>query len=228
MTIAVIPARGGSKRIPRKNIRLFAGRPMIAWAIDTARSSRLFDHIFVSTDDEEIAEIARTAGAEVPFLRPASLSDDYATTADVIGHAVRWADGAGIGFEWAICLYPATPLLAVEDLVAARDKAAEGWDFVFAALRFPCPIERSFLLASNGAILVTSPEHLLTRTQDLPIRFHDAGQFYWGKRDAWLSGASIFGQRTAFIELAPWRAQDIDNLTDWQMAERLFKALKER
>lgn len=226
MSIAVLPARGGSKRIPRKNVRDFAGQPMITWAIGTALASGLFSRVLVSTDDAEIAAVAREAGAETPFVRPADLSDDHATTAAVMAHAVRWAANDGTDFADAICLYATTPLLAPDDLRAAAAKGAEGWDYVCAAMRFACPVERSFTRAADGGIRILAPEHMATRTQDLPVTFHDAGQFYWGRRTSWLNGGAILGPRTSFVELPRWRAQDIDTQDDWTMAEQIFRSQK--
>ena len=222
MNIAVIPARGGSKRIPRKNIRPFAGKPMIAWPIVAALESGLFARVIVSTDDEEISEAAREAGAEVPFIRPAELSDDYATTSDVMVHALRWARDEGIAVDAACCIYATAALVSVEDLRSAQALLAQDCDYVFAAVRYGHPPQRGFLRRDNGSPALMAPEHAKTRTQDLPPVYHDAGQFYWGQRAAWESGAAIFGPRSRFIELPALRAQDIDNEEDWQLAEAAF------
>ena len=229
MNLAVIPARGGSKRVPRKNVRAFAGRPMIAWSIAAARDSGLFEHVLVSTDDAEIAEVARGAGAEVPFMRPDDLSGDHVGTVEVIAHAVRWAEAAGWAFDAVCCLYATAPFVAAEDLRLARAQLdAGGWDFVFPALRYGHPVQRAFGRGPDGAMALLFPEHRLTRTQDLAPVYHDAGQFYWGTRDAWLSGRPIFGERSSFIELSPWRAQDIDTPEDWTRAEYLFEIMKRK
>lgn len=224
MNLAIIPARGGSKRIPRKNVRPFGGRPMIAWPIAAAAASGLFDHILVSTDDAEIARIARAAGAETPFERPAELADDHAGTTDVVVHALEWAIAAGWPVEAACCLYATAAFVAARDLVEARRRLSPDCDFVFPAVRYGHPPQRGFLRAADGSPEMLEPRHQSTRTQDLPPVFHDAGQFYWGTREAWLERRPFFGPRTRFIELPPWRAIDIDRSEDWTMAERLFAA----
>ena len=226
MNIAIIPARGGSKRIPRKNIRPFCGRPMIAWPIATAAASGLFDHIIVSTDDEEIAEIARQAGAEVPFIRPAELADDHSVTTEVIAHALSWVSDAGWTVEAACCIYPTAAFVTADDLIEARELLSVDCEYSFAAVRYSHPPQRGFVRGSDGNPELLQPEHEATRTQDLPTVYHDAGQFYWGTCEAWMEGRPFFGPRTRFIELPPWRACDIDRSEDWTMAERLFAAMQ--
>lgn len=228
MNIAIIPARGGSKRIPRKNIREFGGKPMIAWPIAAAAQSGLFEHVIVSTDDEEIAGIARAAGAEVPFVRPPELSDDHAGTSDVVAHALGWAQGEGLEVEAACCLYATAAFVAAGDLAAARALLSEACDYSFSAVRYAHPPQRGFLRHADGSPELVQPEHRATRTQDLPPVFHDAGQFYWGTRAAWLEGRPIFGARSRFVELPAWRAVDIDRPEDWEMAERIFAATRAR
>ncbi len=228
MNLAIIPARGGSKRIPRKNIRAFGGRPMIAWPIAAAQASGLFEHIVVSTDDEEIAEVARQAGAEVPFTRPAALADDHRGTTDVIVHALNWALDAGLPVEAACCVYATAAFVTADDLIASRALLSPDCDFVFAAVRYGHPPQRGFLRGADGSPTLLQPEHQATRTQDLPAVYHDAGQFYWGGRDAWLERRPFFGPRTRFVELPIWRAQDIDREDDWAMAEQLFSAAQAR
>jgi N-acylneuraminate cytidylyltransferase len=223
VNLAVIPARGGSKRIPGKNIRRFAGRPMIAWAIATARDSGLFDRIIVSTDSDEVAAVAREAGAEVPFRRPAELSDDHCGTLEVMTHAVGRAQSGGLDPRLVCCLYPTAVLTGADDLRAALTMLDGGdWDYVFAAGRFAQPVQRAFVRGEDDAMVLLFPEHRLTRTQDLPPAYHDAGQFYWGRAEAWGAGRPIYGPRTTFIELPPERCQDIDTPQDWDAAERLF------
>ena len=228
MNIAIIPARGGSKRIPRKNVRPFFGRPMLAWPIATAVDSGLFDHILVSTEDAEIADVARQAGAEVPFTRPQEIADDHSGTADVIVHALSWAIEAGWAVEAACCIYPTAAFVSPEDLVEARRLLSPGCDYAFAAVRYGHPPQRGFLRAPDGSPQLLQPEHQATRTQDLPAIYHDAGQFYWGTREAWMERRPFFGARTRFVELPPWRAHDIDRSEDWTMAEQLFAALQAR
>jgi N-acylneuraminate cytidylyltransferase len=228
MNIAIIPARGGSKRILRKNVRPFCGRPMIGWPIAAAATSGLFDHIVVSTEDAEIADVARQSGAEVPFSRPAELADDHSETADVIVHALSWAIEAGWAVEAACCIYPTAAFVSAEVLVEARRLLSPECDYAFAAVRYGHPPQRGFLRSADGSPQLLQPEHQATRTQDLPPVYHDAGQFYWGTREAWMGRRSFFGHRTRFIELPPWRAQDIDRSEDWTMAEQLFAAMQAR
>lgn len=224
MNIAIIPARGGSKRIPRKNIRTFCGRPMIAWPIATALASGLFDHVIVSTDDEEIADVAREAGAEVPFMRPKDLSDDYSNTTDVVVHALSSAIDAGWQVEAACCVYATAAFVTPTDLAEGRRLLSSGCDYSFAAVRYGHPPQRGFLKAPGGSPELLQPEHQTTRTQDLQPIYHDAGQFYWGTKEAWLARKPFFGPRTRFMELPTDRAIDIDREDDWTTAEQLFSA----
>ena len=228
MNIAIIPARGGSKRIPRKNIREFCGKPMIAWPIAAAKASGLFDHIIVSTDDAEIAEAARAAGVETPFTRPDALSDDHTGTTDVVVHALEWAAGEGWEVDAACCLYATAAFVTPEDLAAARALLSDDCDYGFAAVRYAHPPQRGFLRGADGSPEILQSEHRGTRTQDLPPVFHDAGQYYWGTREAWVERRPFFGPRTRFVELPHWRAVDIDNPEDWELAEKLFAATRER
>lgn len=227
MNIAIIPARGGSKRIPRKNVREFCGRPMIGWPIETAITSGLFDRIIVSTDDEEIAAAAREAGAETPFMRPKNLSDDHSGTTDVVIHALSWAVEAGWQVEAACCIYATAAFVAAEDLASAHRLLSAECDYVFPAVRYGHPPQRGFTRSAEGSPELLYPQHVASRTQDLPPVFHDSGQFYWGKRDAWLERQPFFGDKTRFIELPQTRAWDIDRPEDWVMAERLFAAQRE-
>ncbi len=227
MSLCVIPARGGSKRIPRKNVKLFHGRPMIAWSIEAAKSSGVFDHIIVSTDDPEIAEIAKQAGAEVPFLRPAHLSDDHTATLPVIAHALEAAEELWGRQGTLCCLYATAPFVQGQDIRAAldmldQDSAAQ---FAMPVTSFPFPIQRGVRLHDTGRIEMFQPEHALTRSQDLEESYHDVGQFYWGRRDAWLGSKPIIGPYTAALVIPRHRAQDIDTPEDWDLAERLFAVL---
>jgi N-acylneuraminate cytidylyltransferase len=225
MKIAVIPARGGSKRIPRKNIKLFRGKPMIAWSIEAAKDSNLFDHIIVSTDDDEIAEVARQWGAEVPFMRPVELSDDYAGTAPVITHATQWALDQRFDVTAVCCIYATAPFIRVADLKRGCSELESGsWQYVFTATDFAAPIFRSFEQTANGGIQMFFPEHVLTRSQDLPVALHDAGQFYWGRTSAWLQEMSVFDRHTRPLLIPRWRVQDIDTKEDWERAE-MFAAV---
>lgn len=226
MRIAVIPARGGSKRIPRKNIKNFCVRPMIAWAISTARESGLFDHIIVSTDDEEIAELARNWGAETPFVRPANLADDLTPTVPVVAHAVKSCIEYGWAVDYACCIYPCVPFLQVSDLVAALDLAqARNADFVYPVTEYAHPIQRAMRQLPGGKMQFFSPEHELTRTQDLEKSYHDAGQFYWGKASAWLEQKKMHTAGLG-MQIPNWRVVDIDTENDWKRAELVFNQLK--
>lgn len=226
MNVAIIPARGGSKRIPRKNIKAFCGKPMIAWSIEAARKSGVFDRIIVSTDDDEIARVARHYGAEVPFKRPVELSNDFATTIDVIHHAITELKKNYI-FENACCIYATAPFIQSEDLIEAFKKLnTEECDYVFSATSFPFPIQRAVKVNSNGFIEMFNPQHEKSRSQDLEPAFHDAGQFYWGKPGAFLERKGFFTSKSILQLLPRERVQDIDTQDDWDVAENLFKLLK--
>ncbi|EOI6421377.1 TPA: pseudaminic acid cytidylyltransferase [Vibrio cholerae] len=224
MNIAIIPARGGSKRIPRKNIKFFHGKPMIAWSILAAKNAGCFDRIIVSTDDAEIAAVAQEYGAKVPFMRPADIANDYATTGDVICHAIKWLSQQGEMPERVCCLYATAPFVEPEDLREglALLTADNQCQFAFSATRFGFPIQRAIKLDASGQVSMFHPEHLLTRSQDLEEAYHDAGQFYWGKASAWLTKAPIFAAHSKVVLLPSFRVQDIDTPDDWLRAERLF------
>jgi len=226
MIVAIIPARGGSKRIPRKNIRPFAGVPMIAHSIRAARNSGLFDAILVSTDDHEIAQIAQKYGAEVPFLRPDNLSDDHATSIAVIAHAVKWLCDAGRPATEVCCLYATAPFVRASDLQTAHTVLRDtGAQFCFPVTTFAFPIERALLRDHGGAIAMLHPEHEITRSQDLNEYVHDVGQFYWGRATAWAEGLSIYAPHSRTILIPRYRVQDIDTLEDWHRAELMYMAL---
>jgi N-acylneuraminate cytidylyltransferase len=227
MKLAVIPARGGSKRIPRKNIREFFGKPMIAWSIEAAASSGLFDRVVVSTDDDEIAGIARQYGAEVPFMRPASIADDMATTGQVMRHAVETLQCGEPGLGAVCCIYPTAPFMRKDDLSAGlvRLTAADELDYVFSATDYAFPVQRAFRISGTGAVEMLQPEHLGTRSQDLEPVYHDAGQFYWGRAAAWLGGQPVFSSRSAAILVPRRHVHDIDTPEDWAVAELAFRVL---
>lgn len=227
MNIAVIPARGGSKRIPRKNIKDFGGRPMIAWSIEVARQSECFDRILVSTDDAEIAKVAEQYGAEVPFMRPAALADDHTGTIPVIAHAIEWLQEHGETPEAVCCLYATAPFVTEDALQQGYRELNEytDADYAFSVTSYPFPIQRALRMTSNGRVEMFQPEHFNTRSQDLEEAWHDAGQFYWGRTGAWLAGRALFGQRSIPIPLPRHRVQDIDTPEDWERAEWLFRAL---
>ena len=222
MKLAVIPARGGSKRIPRKNIRPFHGKPMLAWSIELARACGVFDQIVVSTDDPDIAAIARQWGAAVPFVRPAVLSDDHAGTTAVIGHASQWARDAGLQPEAVCCIYATAPFLQAADVLRGLALLESGsWAYAFSVTDFAAPIFRAFAAQPDGGIAMFFPEHFATRSQDLPVALHDAGQFYWGRPQAWIDGLRIFDHHSAPVPIPRWRVQDIDTPDDWVRAELL-------
>lgn len=226
MKLAVIPARGGSKRIPRKNIREFCGKPMIAYSIEAALESNLFDHVIVSTDDEEIASIARDYGAETPFMRPAELADDYADTTEVTGHAITWMQQQGREFEYVCCIYATAALLQEGDLKRGLVAMESGqWSFAFSVTEFASSIFRSFVRSPEGGIEMLFPERYDTRSQDLPTALHDAAQFYWGTPQAWLNAEQIFGRHSFPVYIPGWRVQDIDTEDDWRRAEIIQQLL---
>ena len=223
MNIAVIPARGGSKRIPKKSIKLFHGLPVIAYAIKTAKESGIFSEVFVSTDDEEIAELAKSFGATIPWIRPKHLSDDHTTTLSVIQDAVRKLKSSLNDLENVCCIYPATPLLQSSFISRGLQILKDGdWDYVLSASRAETPPERFFSLDSANGVEMHFPEHKATRTQDFLPSFHDAGQFYFGKSSSWESGLQIFSGRSTIIEIPRQLSVDVDTLEDWHYAEHLF------
>jgi N-acylneuraminate cytidylyltransferase len=223
-SIAVIPARGGSKRIPRKNVKLLNGKPAIAYSIELARSIGCFSRVIVSTDDPQIAEVSLEYGAEVPFVRSSNLSDDFTITVDVVADAIEQIHGLGDTFNYVCCIYPVTPLLMANRVEQALELLESGnWDYVFPAIEFPSPIERGFKKLSSGLIEFGFPEFANTRTQDIDKTFHDAGQFYFGKADAWLDRKPILSGNSTFIELEKNETLDIDDLEDWALVEQLMK-----
>lgn len=230
MQLAVIPARGGSKRIPRKNIKMFHGQPMITWSIQAAIESGCFDEVWVSTDDEEIAEVAQAYGAKVPFLRPVHLSDDFATTADVMSHAVEKFGKINHALpDYICCLYATAPFVTKADLVQGLEKIKNNsnLNYVFSATTYPFPIQRAIKLNEHDTVEMFSPQYFNVRSQDLEEAWHDAGQFYWGTAEAWLNKAMIFSTQSRVVELPRFRVQDIDTQEDWDRAEWLFKAIQQ-
>ncbi len=228
MNIAIIPARGGSKRIPRKNIKEFVGKPMIAWSIEAAKASRLFEHIIVSTDDKEIAEIAQQCGAEVPFMRPMKLSDDYVGTGAVIKHAVEWVINNFGELDLICTIYATAPFITPADIInglALLMKSSA--EIAFTVTSFSFPIQRAIRITNEGRVAMFQPEHFLTRSQDLEHAYHDAGQFYWATKNAVLNEISAFSDAAIPIILPRCQVQDIDTLEDWQRAELMFKVWHE-
>lgn len=224
MNIAVIPARGGSKRIPRKNIKLFQGLPVISYAIKSAQDSGIFSDIFVSTDDHEIAEIAESFGATVPWMRPKDLATDFSTTVEVMQDAVIKLSSNLNNLENVCCIYPVTPLMGVNHLLRGLEILTVGeWDYVISALKATPSPDRIFSLGIWHEIRMRFPEYEAIRTQDLPDLFHDAGQFYWGKKSAWQNALPLFTSNSTIIELPKECAVDVDTLDDWHYAEVLFE-----
>jgi pseudaminic acid cytidylyltransferase len=227
MKLAVIPARGGSKRIPRKNIKMFCGKPMIAWSIEAALQSGCFDKVIVSTDDEEIAEVARQYGASVPFMRPAELSDDYTGTIPVIRQAIEWCNANGFDPQQVCCLYATAPFISPEDLRRGLGILEQtGCQYAFSATSYAFPIQRAIRLTGTGHVEMFNAEHFNTRSQDLEESYHDAGQFYWGLASAWLQERMIFSPDSSLVLLPRYRVQDIDTPEDWIRAEWLYKAFQ--
>ena len=225
MNIAIIPARGGSKRIPRKNIKVFCGQPMIAYAIKAAQASGLFEHVLVSTDDAEIKNIAESFGAETPFVRPAELANDFTATVPVVAHAIQACENLGWQFSNVCCIYPGVPFIEVGDLQGALIKFSEsGADYCFPVTEFPAAIQRALRYSSKGLMEPFYPEFELRRTQDLEVAFYDAAQFYWGTKQAWLTNNRIHTSGIGF-EIPNWRVVDIDTQMDWERAERLATSL---
>jgi pseudaminic acid cytidylyltransferase len=227
MSVAIIPARGGSKRVPRKNVREFCGRPMIEWSIHAALESGCFQRVVVSTDDAEIAEVSRRAGAEVPFVRPAELSGDLAGTTAVIAHAISALELGGSSDSLACCLFATAPFVRSGDLRRASHLfEAKDLDYVLSITQFDAPIQRAIRLDNQGRIGMFHPENFHSRSQDLEPAYHDAGQFCWGTAKAWMEGRPVFLARTAPYLLPRHRVQDIDTLEDWERAERMFLAMR--
>ena len=229
MIVAIIPARGGSKRIPRKNIRLFAGKPIIAYSIEAAKASGLFDRIVVSTDDDEIAVIAREWGAETPFSRPAELANDHADTNAVVAHTLRWLAEQGTPAELACCIYATAPFITPADLARGFEAVRENYKcFAFPVTCFDFPIYRAIRLLPEGGVTPCFPEFIEYRSQDLEVAYHDAGQFYWGQATAFIDGLPLFAPHSVPIILPRQRVQDIDTPEDWELAEQMYLAWSSR
>ena len=226
MKIAVIPARGGSKRIPRKNIRMFCGKPIIAYSISAAQQTGLFDQVVVSTDDEEIASVAREFGATTPFVRPKELADDFTGTNAVVKHAVAWFNAQSNDVVHACCLYATAPLVQARFITEgyealSRSDAA----FAFSVTSYAFPIQRALRVTPEGRVDAIYPEHRMTRSQDLEHAYHDAGQFYWGTARAFLEDLPVFAPHSIGVILPRHLVQDIDTLEDWDQAELMYRAI---
>lgn len=228
MNVAIIPARGSSKRIPRKNVKDFCGKPIIAYSIEAALESELFDRVIVSTDDEEIASIAKKYGAEVPFMRPKELSDDFTPTIPVIAHAIERLQKTS-PVDIACCIYATAPFIQSRFLKEAYTALIQnGSAYSFSATSFAFPIQRAIKLDAHRHVEMFYPEHFNTRSQDLEEAYHDAGQFYFGDAQAWLEGKMVFSKESTAIILPRHLVQDIDTLEDWKRAEIMYKVLKEQ
>ncbi len=227
--IAIIPARGGSKRIPRKNIKDFLGKPMISYAINAALESRQFSQVIVSTDDEEIAEIAKKYGAEVPHFRPKELANDYASSGSVISYELRWLKEQGIMVDYCCCIYATVPLIQASDIKECLSKMIENnksWGYTLCDYAFP--IWRSCLI-ENGSPKPIWPENMPKRSQDLPQAYHDAGMFYWGTADAWITGKPGFWGNSTYPHIIPrYMVIDIDTLEDWDSAEFMYQLVNSK
>ena len=226
MRLAIIPARGGSKRIPKKNIKLFHGQPIISYSIETIKRSELFEKIIVSTDDSEIADVAVQYGAEIPFLRPKEISDDLSPTNDVIVHAINHFQDKGYELERVCCVYPTAPFLQSGDLKAASALITDSTQLVFSATEFSYPIFRSFRVFNDNKVEMFWPDNFSKRSQDLEKAYHDAGMFYYGKPEFFLQNEVFFNQYAKAYLMPHYRVQDIDTMDDWYRAEKYFKLLK--
>lgn len=226
--VCIITARGGSNRIPRKNIKNFLGKPIIAYSIETALKSKLFNEVIVSTDDEEIAEIAKIYGATVPFYRSTENSDDFSGTAEVIIEVINELKNLGKNYVNVCCVYPTAPFITIDSLQKGYKLLVErNYDSVFPVCAFSFPIQRSLQMDSNGKVEMMWPENLMKRSQDLLATFHDAGQFYWVNSESILLSRKMYTDNSGAIELSELEVQDIDNQLDWDLAEIKYKLIKE-
>ena len=224
MNLLIIPARGGSKRIPRKNIKHFKGKPIIEWAMAESKKLKVFDKFIVSTDDAEISKISLKKGFEIPFIRPAGLSGDHSSTRDVIIHAINFFNKENVQLEYVCCLYPATPFLQSNDIRKALQmlKASKKDIYIFSAAKYSHPIQRSFFLKKNGYSKMFFSEDFQKRTQDLQSVYHDAGQFYLASAKTWLNKEDIFENSLPYV-LSPNKSIDIDTMEDWNLAELMYE-----
>lgn len=230
MNIAIIPARSGSKRIPKKNIKEFCGKPIISYPISIALNSGIFDKVIVSTDCQEIAKISEEYGAEVPFLREKNLSDDFSNTHEVIGSVVnKLLDKFQLKLKYVCCIYATSSLMQQGDLLKGFNLIKSNkWEVVFSATKFSYPIMRSFKLNKDLGIEMFFPKFFFKRSQDLDEAYHDAGQFYWSHYSYWLGPQKKYNSLNTIVLIPSWRAQDIDNLEDWNRAEKIYKSIDEK
>lgn len=225
--LCVIPARGGSKRIPRKNVKPFHGRPMISYSIQAGLDCGLFDAVVVSTDDDEIARVARAFGATTPFVRPPELSNDHTGTDDVVAHAIAWFRDQGDVYDATCCIYATAPLLDPARLVEGWERLQQpGKRFAFSVTSYAFPIQRALFRTVDDGVEMFQPQHLMSRSQDLEPAFHDAAQFYWGWSDAWLAGENMYSPQAAPVILPRTQVVDIDTPEDWDVAEVAYRVLK--
>ena len=224
-SLCIIPARGGSKRIPRKNIKPFMGKPIIAYSIDAALKSGVFDEVMVSTDDEEIAGVASQYGASIPFFRSAETANDYATTVDVLLEVIETYRQQGKVFDTICCLYSTAPFVTPERLKESYVKLSDNIDASFTMVEYSYPIQRSLRINEAGLVEMKYPEYLRSRTQDLEKVYHDAGQFYFVKTKTLIEEKTVWCKRTAPLVLPELEVQDLDTLTDWQLAEIKYELL---
>ena len=228
-TVALIPARGGSKRIHRKNIRDFHGRPIIAWPIEVAHRSELFDRIIVSTDDHEIAEVASREGVDIPFIRPSELANDKIGIVPVVQHAIQKLHDVGISIRELCLIYATAPFIRSSDLRRGQAMLrAEHCDYALAVTTFPFPIQRALKKTVNERLTMFQPEHFHSRSQDLEPAYYDAAQFCWGTAEAWIENRRIYGSGSVPVMLPRYLVQDIDNEEDWVTAEWMFRTFKDR
>ena len=226
MNICIIPARGGSKRIPRKNIKEFNGMPIIAYSIVAAIESNCFDRIVVSTDDDEIAKVAEDYGAEIPFIRPKEFSDDYVGTIPVIKHAIEWFDSNNISVKYVCCLYATAPFIQSQILSKAYKQLKDSKaNYCISVTSFPFPIQRAIKIIHQNKLNMFFPEYFNTRSQDLEEAYHDAGQFYWGTSQAFKDELPFFSESTTPYLLPRLLVQDIDSAEDWVSAEAMYQVL---
>ena len=224
--LAIITARGGSKRIPRKNIRDFLGKPIIAYSIEAALKSDVFNEVMVSTDDDEIAEIAEKFGAKVPFKRSAETSNDTATTTDVIIEVLKEYKNRGFNFDYACCIYPTAPFIRPENLkIGFETMLKDSSDAAIPVVRYSYPIQRALEIGADNRLAMVCPEHSRTRSQDLVPRYHDAGQFYWFKVSAIKKDMELLKMKASPIVIPETQVQDIDTEEDWAMAEIKYKLM---
>lgn len=226
--LCVIPARGGSKRIPRKNIKPFQSKPIMAYSIEAALKSGLFNEVMVSTDDEEIAGIAQQYGASIPFLRSATTANDYATTVDVLLEVIDTFRKQRKEFDTVCCLYSTAPFVTPERLKEAYGKLSDSVDGCFTVVEYSYPIQRSLRINEAGFVEMAFPEHLKSRTQDLEKIFHDAGQFYFIKTDVMEKEKTVWSKRTEPLVLSELEVQDLDTMNDWLLAEMKYQLLKKK